>query len=234
MSFCWYRENLNGIEAEIYDEIKEGLLSLKKEIKVPRLEYRRIFEIYSMVKLDFPEIFYADSPSYSLRNGSDSIIVIPKYLFSNKQIASIKESLFVRLERVLRTARSLDTIKAVEFVRDFIFLNAKYDKLEKNYSHEIYGVLSNGIGVCEGIAKTVKFMLDSLGIESVVAIGSENEENLRHAWNMISVYGKMRHFDFTFDLARREKGLKAVYSNMTDEMIFRDHNKPVFILPQSK
>ena len=231
--FCWYRENLSGIEVEIYDEIKEGLLSLKNEIKVPRTEYKRISEIYSMVKLDCPEIFYAEAPSYTYKTGSLKITVIPKYLFSDRQIASLRESLSVRLERILKPAWELDEVKAIEFVRNFIFHNVKYEKLEKSYSHEVYGTLSHGIGVCEGIAKTAKLMLDKLGIESVVAIGRENEENFRHAWNMISLYGKMRHFDFTFDLSRIEKGFRPIYSNMTDEMIFKDHNKPVFILPEA-
>ena len=32
----------------------------------------------------------------------------------------------------------------------------KYDKLKKEYSHEIIGALGNGVAVCEGIAKAVK------------------------------------------------------------------------------
>lgn len=52
----------------------------------------------------------------------------------------MKEALSVRLERILRPAFSLDEIKAVEFVRSFVFEKLRYDKLEKNYSHEVYGV----------------------------------------------------------------------------------------------
>ncbi len=231
--YFWYKSLLDGDEAEAYTEISSGLLSMEQEIKVPELEYRRISEIYSMVKLDRPEIFYAAEPVYRSRMSSEHISVVPKYLFNEKQISRMKEALSVRLERILRPAFSLDEIKAVEFVRSFVFENVRYDKLEKNYSHEVYGVLSHGIGVCEGISKTVKLMLDRLGIESIVAIGSENEDHLRHAWNMINLHGKMKHYDLTFDLSRREKGLKPKYASMTDEAIFRDHNKPVFRLPEA-
>ena len=34
--------------------------------------------------------------------------------------------------------------------------HVRYDKLKKSYSHEIIGPLGQGVGVCEGIAKSVK------------------------------------------------------------------------------
>lgn len=66
--YFWYKSLLDGDEAEAYTEISSGLLSMEQEIKVPELEYRRISEIYSMVKLDRPEIFYAAEPGVSEQN----------------------------------------------------------------------------------------------------------------------------------------------------------------------
>jgi transglutaminase/protease-like cytokinesis protein 3 len=106
-----------------------------------------------------------------------------------------------------------------------------YEKLTRHYSHEIYGVLFHGIGVCEGIAKTVKTMLSRLGVESIVVLGDTAESGLRHAWNVVWLYGKPRHYDFTFDLSRHNGGKKPIYQNLTDEQIFRDHEPSVFPIP---
>ena len=45
-----------------------------------------------------------------------------------------------------------------------------FDKLKKPYSHEIIGPLGHGVGVCEGIAKSVKVLCDVLGIWCMIAV----------------------------------------------------------------
>lgn len=230
----WYRSLLSGDEAEAYEDIKAGLLLLDREIRIPRMEYRRAADILAMVKLDSPEIFWVCGHSISYIAGAEHMNLSPEYIFPVRQIPEMRKQLDARLDRLLRPAYDLDPVRAVGFVRNFVFRNVKYESVGKNYSHEIYGILSHGIGVCEGISKTAKLMLDRLSVTSVVAIGRENSENVRHAWNLIELHGKMRHYDLTYDLSRVNAGLKPVYAGMTDEMIFKDHNKPVYDLPECR
>ncbi len=230
----WYASLLSGDEASVYYEIFRGAKALSREIKVPKLDYKRISEIYELVRLDHPEIFYLAPPSFKAYSGASHVTVIPNYIFSDGKISETGKMLSSRVKRILRPAEELDDLKKLSFVSKWIFENTVYEKLEKQYSHEIYGVLSHGIGVCEGISKTVKYMLDHLGINSLVVVSEADEFNMRHAWNMIELYGKMRHYDLTFDLSRKEKGLKPVYSAMTDEMIFKDHRMPEFPIPEAK
>lgn len=230
----WYRSLLSGDEAEAYDGIRDGVLSLEREIRVPRMEYRTAADILAKVKLDDPGIFWVRGHSVSFRAGAEHMNLSPEYIFPVKQIPEMKKQLGIRLDRLLRPAYDLDPVRAVGFVRSFIFNNVKYEKVGKSYSHEIYGILSHGIGVCEGIAKTVKLMLDRLSVGSVVAVGSENDENIRHAWNLIELHGRMRHYDMTYDLSRMNAGLKPVYAGMTDDMIYKDHNRPVYELPECR
>lgn len=63
-----------------------------------------------------------------------------------------------------------------KYVHDFICENVHYDKLKKSYSHEIIGPLGQGVGVCEGIAKSVKVLCDALGIWCMIAICGNNPE----------------------------------------------------------
>ena len=77
-----------------------------------------------------------------------------------------------------------------------------YDKLKKAYSHEIIGPLGQGVGVCEGIAKAVKVLLDALGVWCVIAICGNNPEKgikYRHTWNIVRIGGAYYHLDTTFD-----------------------------------
>ena len=68
-----------------------------------------------------------------------------------------------RVEKLVRPAAKLSELEKEQYVHDFICENVHYDKLKKPYSHEIIGPLGHGVGVCEGIAKSVKVLCDALG-----------------------------------------------------------------------
>ena len=75
-------------------------------------------------------------------------------------------------------------------MHDFICENVRYDKLKKAYSHEIIGPLGQSVGVCEGIAKAVKVLLDALGVWCVIAICGNNPEKgikYRHTLSLIHI-----------------------------------------------
>lgn len=109
--------------------------------------------------------------------------------------------------------------------------NIRYDKLKKPYSHEIIGPLGHGVGVCEGIAKSVKILCDALGVWCVIAICGNNPEKgikYRHTWNIVRINGQYYHLDATFDntLGRNEDDSVSIrydYFNLDDKNIFRDH-----------
>ena len=113
----------------------------------------------------------------------------------------------------------------------------KYDKLYKNYAHEVIGPLCHGIGVCEGIAKTAKLLFDAVGIESIVVIGKERKEKdglsgVRHAWNIVRIGGRTYHFDATFDNSLTRSGVRRYdYYNLSDEAIAADHRESVYAVP---
>ena len=107
--------------------------------------------------------------------------------------------------------------------------------MKKAYSHEIIGPLGQGVGVCEGIAKSVKILCDALGIWCIVAISENNPEKkvkYRHAWNVVKVDGKYYHLDATFDntLGKGEM-IRYDYFRLSDKQIFRDHENLVWKVP---
>ena len=96
---------------------------------------------------DYKYRYYKDSPN---------IIFIPEYLFDKGKIKEHQKALKARVEKLARPAMKLSEWEKEKYVHDFICENIHYDKLKKSYSHEIIGPLGQGVGVCEGIAKSVK------------------------------------------------------------------------------
>ena len=121
------------------------------------------------------------------------------------------------------------------YIHDFICQNVRYDKLKKAYSHEIIGPLGQGVGVCEGIAKSVKILCDALGIWCVIAISGNNPEKgikYRHAWNIVKIGDKYYHLDATFDNSLGSPDeIRRDYFNLPDKQIFRDHEPVLWRMP---
>jgi len=119
-------------------------------------------------------------------------------------------------------------------IHDFILENVRYDKLKKSYSHEIIGPMTQGVGVCEGIAKTVKALCDAVGVECIIALSEANPERgvrYRHTWNILTIDGKRYHLDATFDNSLQRGVKRYDYFNLDDRHIFLDHEKLVLPVP---
>lgn len=119
-------------------------------------------------------------------------------------------------------------------IHAFILENVRYDKLKKPYSHEVIGPLTQGVGVCEGIAKTVKALCDAVQLPCIVALSEAAPERgvkYRHTWNVITVDGQRYHLDATFDNSLQRGTPRYDYFNLDDRHIFRDHETLVLPLP---
>ena len=127
-----------------------------------------------------------------------------QYLFDKKKICEHQKAMTARVEKLIRPAQKLSEWEKEKYVHDFICENIRYDKLKKSYSHEIIGPLGQGVGVCEGIAKAVKVLLDALGVWCVIAICGNNPETSE---------------------------IRYDYFNLDDSQIFRDHEPLIAPVP---
>ena len=117
----------------------------------------------------------------------------PEYRFDKKRIREHRQAIEARTARLLRPLRSLPPAEQERAIHDFIVENVRYDKLEKPYSHEVIGPLTNGVGVCEGMAKTVKLLCDGLGLPCMIAVSDRDRANgdrYLHAWNIVQLGGE--------------------------------------------
>ena len=230
----YYYRQLDREGRSAYEAMRTGFDRLAPSIRVPRLENKALGEAYQCLKLDEPLLFFVVGFTYRFYPGADHVELIPEYLFDKGRVKSHRQAIDTRIQRLVRPLQGKSEQGKEQAIHDFILENVRYDKLKKSYSHEIIGPLTQGVGVCEGIAKTVKALCDAAGLPCIVALSEANPEKgvkYRHAWNVVTLGGKSYHMDATFDNSL-QRGMKRYdYFNLDDRHIFRDHERLVLPLP---
>lgn len=235
MTEAYYYNRLDKAGQGAYHAMLTGLQNLAPSFPVPLMDSREMREIYFCLRLDHPEVFYSADFKYRFYPGAAYGEMIPEYLFEKKKIVDHQKAMKARVEKLIRPAKELKEMDRLLYIHDVICRSVRYDKLKKAYSHEIIGPLGQGVGVCEGIAKSVKILCDALGIWCVIAICGNNPEKgikYRHTWNVVKVGGKTYHLDVTFDnsLGSPEE-IRYDYFLLSDQQLFRDHEPVLYQLP---
>ncbi len=241
MGYRYYYSTLPKDQRQVYEDLRRGLTDMAPSIRTMRLDTRTLSDILFCLRLDDPCLAFVKNTSFRAVRGADHVEVIPQYAFDPPKMRTFVQSIGVRVKKIAAPAQGKTEEEKLRCVHDWIIENVHYDKLYKNYAHEVLGPLFHGIGVCEGIAKTVKLLLDELQVECLIVIGEENAEKhgmegMRHAWNIVRVDGKTYHVDATFDLSLRNGysgGIKRYdYYKLSDAQIFLDHRAPVWRVPE--
>lgn len=231
----YYYDQLNKEQQRAYYAMKEGLLNVRDSFPVPMLSQKELSDIYFMIRMDCPELFYSVTFSYKYYADSTAVEMTPKYLFPKDKIREHRQAMESRVKKLAHQAASLEEKEKELFIHDFIVNNVKYDKLKKEYSHEIIGALGNGVAVCEGMAKAVKILCDELNLWCIIALSEANPDKgvkYRHAWNVIRIGGQYYHLDVTFDNTLSKDGtVRYDYVNLSDKQIFRDHEPVIWKVP---
>ena len=231
----FYYKGLNREEKSAYEQMRAGFESLAPAIRVARLEPARLAEVYLRLKLDTPLLFYVTGYSYRFYPGAEHVELLPEYLFDKGKIRTHQQAIAARIERLTRPLQGKSQLEKEMAIHDFILDSVRYDKLKKSYSHEIIGPLTQGVGVCEGIAKTVKVLCDAMGVECIIALSEASPEKgvrYRHTWNVLTIDGKRYHMDATFDNSLQRGTHRYDYFNLDDRHIFLDHEALVLPVPE--
>ena len=74
----YYYDQLNKEQQRAYYAIKEGLLKLQDSFPVPMLSGKELADIYFMIRMDCPEIFYVPSFRYRYYPDSANVEFMPE------------------------------------------------------------------------------------------------------------------------------------------------------------
>ena len=117
-------------------------------------------------------------------------------LEAEQQVKNQTYSLLAKLEKGTDYEKIL-------MIHDYLINNLKFDEsLEEKHIYNIYGALVNNIAVCEGYAKSFKYLANQAGIECIMVIGTaKNSEGdtESHAWNYVKLNNKWYAVDVTWD-----------------------------------
>jgi hypothetical protein len=230
----YYGKQLPRRQRAAYDQMHAGFRALAPAVRVERLSGEELSDVYLRLKLDEPLLFYVVGFTYRYYPQADHVELLPEYLFDRGKIRTHRQAIDARIARLTRPLRDRSPAEQELAIHDFILQNVRYDKLKKAYSHEIIGPLTQGVGVCEGIAKTVKVLCDAVGLPCVVALSEADPDGgspYRHAWNVVTVGAQRYHLDATFDNSLQRGAPRYDYFNLDDSHIFRDHRPLVLPLP---
>ena len=142
----YYYGQMSREEQEAYRGMFAGFCEIASEISVRRLDNRQLSDVFFRLRLDHPEIFYVESFQYRFTEDSQYVRMKPSYMFEKKKIKEHQKALEGRINRLTRQAQGKTKEEAEQFIHDFICENVTYDKLKKQYSHEIIGPLQQGWG----------------------------------------------------------------------------------------
>lgn len=99
--------------------------------------------------------------------------------------------------------RKTNTYDNIKMVHDYLVENVQYDtSVSKENIYNIYGAMVNGEAVCEGYARSFKYLMDSLGIPCTLVIGKGTNSEGRtenHAWNYVQLDNYWYAIDSTWD-----------------------------------
>ncbi|MBR6917184.1 MAG: hypothetical protein IKN38_03280 [Clostridia bacterium] len=242
MAFRYYEGQLAAEEAAAYRAMRRALLARERTFSVPWLGTARLGDIYSMVKLDDPNVFGIDKLAFKYTSASSNAVVAPAYLMKKAEYTETLAIVQKRVKKIMAKTEGMDKLRKELYIHDYIVENVRYDKLKKAYSHEVTGPLCHGIGVCEGMAKTFKLLCDEAGIDSLVCCGvgvppdeATGKKSERHAWNIVYIEGEAFGVDVTFDNTLSANGrIRYDYFNVPDSFMSRDHGNLDFPAPECK
>lgn len=137
-----------------------------------------------------------------ISNGSNSSYL--KERFQNKNVLDGKLNLLDAMRKEInRQLDGLTDYDKIKEVHSWLIDNIEYDvNLEADEPYSISGALTEGKAVCEGYARSFKYIMDELQIPCVLVSGTgtnSNGETESHAWNYVQLEGKWYAIDVTWD-----------------------------------
>ena len=198
----FWRSQLQNSSGKIYDLI---LCAIKQKQPCAKLaiipsDLNEIQLIYASVLRDHPELYYV-SPQLSIEVNFNSMIVNLSYLYDDKQMQEINQSLDSMKQLLSKGLynQDVDKVYAAAFS---IATNSRYE-INIIFNQNAAAAIHYHAAQCSGFASAFKLAMDYLGIWCIVVAGriSSGEQNGSHAWNIIKLNNSYYHIDITSVLA---------------------------------
>lgn len=215
-----------------YDEkelnsIVQRLMNFDATVKISASAESEIHALIAYLRYERTILFHLGEARYTFSSRRKEAILTPCYLYSKQEYDSIVSKLAASVQKIRdQVCKAASMLEREIAVHDYFCKNVQYvDDGER--SHSIVGPLLYQRGVCDGISKAVKVVLQESGIKSHVISGmaqtGTSHQNEPHAWNIVQMNQEWYHLDVTFDNTISNKSIRYDYFNVCDKEIFKDH-----------
>lgn len=214
-----FKDNTESLKTGTYNIRLPSILenTLKEDDGQEKLN-QDFQDAWDAFKLDTPEVFYINVNKMCLmtKTITKGLKVSHELYIQNQNSESSLTDGWKSKEEVEKSINEIQKVKKeiiknipdndfakIVYVHNWIIDNVKYDTTTtKTNNSNIYGGLVKKEVVCEGYAKTFKYLLDELNVPCVLVCGTgtdENGETEKHAWNYVYLNGAWYGIDTTWD-----------------------------------
>lgn len=192
---------------------------------------------------DNPELFYIDvskiyllteittrafSKTYRVSIGPHEQSYLSDEFSSDNVVINSIEIVEQYRNSILEECKNLSTVEKIRYVNNYLVDNTQYDISAGSNVYNIYGTLAQKRAVCEGYARSVKYILDALDIPCIIACGiGKNSVGTTesHAWNYVQVNGNWYALDVTWNDPIVNNGFGKVTDRMRYEYFLNGKEK---------
>lgn len=175
----------SAIEAYIYDNPEVFYLN-------PSKMYLNIETITEFASVSYNVFINSGNEANYLADG-----------FTNEEEVRDAINKVEEVKNYIFSQRRENDYENIKMLHDYLVDNIEYDTtISRNNIYDVYGALVNRVSVCEGYARSFKYILDEMGIPCVLVIGTGTNsqgETERHAWNYVELEGNWYAVDCTWD-----------------------------------
>lgn len=201
----------------IFDFKTEFNTLLHSENGIEQLEiaFQSAWDAFSYDECD---LFYLDIKKVNLMYEKHSLAGISTYYVSigptnnsnylqenfqtQQEIEKAKEYIDNIVVQIIEQTKNDTDIDKIKKVHNWLINVLEYDNLENANRYNIYGALHDKKAVCEGYARTFKYLMKKLKIPCVIVYGiATNSEEITesHAWNYVQIDNEWYAIDVTWD-----------------------------------
>lgn len=199
-------DSLTDAQKQWYRDIEKSLGAMEETVRLSQegieagLDETCIDQIFQCVLIDHPELFYVEGYTYTKYERGGSLLAIDfsgTYSMDSQSALTRKEAIEAGAAVYLSgIAAESSEYEKVKYVYETLIRNTDYD-LNSVDNQNIYSVFVNHLSVCQGYAKAAQYLLNRLGVECTLVMGTVDTGE-GHAWNLVKVDGSYYYVDATW------------------------------------
>ncbi|MBR0140420.1 MAG: hypothetical protein IJM17_09070 [Firmicutes bacterium] len=207
-----YRSFLSGPQKAAYRKIAEELFALKTTVLFDApVSPKDADAAVRAVHRDHPELFYVDFWTYrkAVLPGTGRCLgvmfdlLLSDMRFITSGVHRAENSIQDMRQRLKNTPKArLSRAIALEMAKDIRYKEG--ENANALMYHSIYGALSDGLSVCEGIAKLYLLYCQHMEVPCALVMGKLG--GTPHAWNIVESRGRPLYIDVTSLICSAAKG----------------------------